>query len=255
MNSLSRRLVQKTPVRSIALARRAQSYSQSDPFEIITDAEGKKILHITRQPPEAISVLAGEMVYQLRSTLDHLAFNLVKLNPSGAALPTDWERRCEFPIWFKPPGTGSAYNCFDGALPGISKPAFALIESWQPYHQRGAGNALRLIAQLSNIDKHRHLNVIFPKVSQQEIMYEAHGTTSARAQGGLRHGAEISPLYSVGADDRLVWRQDFISYVTFDEPTVGEGVASLDVLNVLDVCLQCLKTPIILEFEKLLTSP
>src|SRR5262249_43983072 len=114
-------------------------------------------------PPPEISILAGEVLYQVRSSLDYLAFDLVKLNPSSIALPVDWKKNCCFPLWVNTPKNPPVYNCFKHILPGITKPAFAFIEGVQPYH-RGNGlfaicNVLRFLAELSNIDKHRNLNL------------------------------------------------------------------------------------------------
>ena len=50
-----------------------------------------------RVPPREIAILAGEMVYLMRSALDHLVFELVGLNASK--LPADWFKRCEFPFY------------------------------------------------------------------------------------------------------------------------------------------------------------
>ena len=52
------------------------------------------------------------MVYQLRS-LDHLAFDLVKLNASGIQLPLNWRESCFFPLYLKIPKKAQAYNCVD----------------------------------------------------------------------------------------------------------------------------------------------
>jgi hypothetical protein len=71
-----------------ALKRSVARYSASRPYKIVvTKAKGKvtKKLLITEAPPVEISILAGEMVYQMRSALDHLAFDLVERNPSKLA--------------------------------------------------------------------------------------------------------------------------------------------------------------------------
>ena len=150
--------------------------STANTYEIIKDADGKEKIRFLIQPPTQIAVLSGEVVYQLRSALDHLAFDLVKRNQSGITLPANWDARCDFPLWLRIPddqiNSGHTipplpYSCFTKSLPGISKTAFAFIESVQPYRS-GAGthNVLRLIANLSNIDRHRYLNVTLPKAAQ-----------------------------------------------------------------------------------------
>jgi hypothetical protein len=186
-------------------------------------------------------------VYQIRSALDHLAFNLVKLNPSGITLPADWEEHCLFPLWLKPPKKAPVYNCFQHTLPGITKGAFSFIEGVQPYHSGpGAHNALRIIAQLSNVDKHRHLNITVPKVAVHEVATLTGGIESASTRGGFRHGAKIEP----STEDYVDVQRRFTPYITFDEPTVGDGPATLEVEHVLEVCLQQVETVIITAFAR-----
>lgn len=139
--------------------------AESDCYEIVKDSNGREAVYFKGEPPTEISILVGEVVYQIRSAIDHLAFDLVKLNPSHAALPTNWEKNCCFPLWLVASKKGTGYNCFENTLPGITKDAFTFIEGVQPYHTGpGIHNVLRLVAQLSNVDKHRHLNITVPSM-------------------------------------------------------------------------------------------
>ena len=61
-------------------------------------ADGKETLDLF-EPTPLISLFAGEFIYQLRSALDHVAFDLVQMNKGGVTLPTDWQEDCAFPIW------------------------------------------------------------------------------------------------------------------------------------------------------------
>src|SRR6202521_6302853 len=64
-------------------------YSASRPHKILPKSGGKKKLNIPKAPPQNITLLAGEMIYQMRSALDHLAFELVQRNATGTELPKD----------------------------------------------------------------------------------------------------------------------------------------------------------------------
>ena len=139
------------------------TYAASDPFEVIPKAGGKEQFNIIREPPTEVSVLSGEVLYQIRSALDHLIFDLVKLNPQRIRLPDGWERRCEFPLLVEVPTKGNPpiaydlpvpYNLFATNLPGITRQAFTFIESVQPYNPRGQGilgslNTLKALVKLS----------------------------------------------------------------------------------------------------------
>jgi hypothetical protein len=233
-----------------------RAYSLGAPYEIITRPDGKEELNIKRPPPHEISILAGEIVYQLRSALDHLAYELVKLNPSNVTLPGAWDENCLFPLWLTPPESGATYNCFKRKLPGISKSAFALVEGLQPYGRGEACKALKLLAQLSNIDKHRHLNVILAKFSQQEQGRRADGTSTMAIKSGVRQGDEIKTLLSTNPGEVAPGRRGFVAYVTFDESTVGTGgERGRQVGHVLAHCVQSIKKDVIPEFDKLLKTP
>jgi hypothetical protein len=140
-------------------------YARRKPHKIITDPKGRETAEIRKAPPDDIAVLAGEVLYQLRSALDHLAFDLVKRNRMGTSLPSEWEENCCFPLWTDPPKKPPVYNCYKNRLPNISKAAFAFIEVFSLIRVEAALESAPpkswdgwLICQ--NIDKHRHLNVI-----------------------------------------------------------------------------------------------
>ena len=181
-----------------AIKKIIRSLASANSYEIVKDASGKEKIHFLIQPPPQIAILAGEVVYQLRSALDHLAFDLVQCNASNITLPTNWCKLCDFPLW---PTISDAmirrgythpplpYNCFTKSLPGISKAAFEFIEGVQPYRSgTGPHNVMRLIAQLSNIDRHRYLNVTLPKATQYHYLVLTEGRQYAYGRGGLKDG-------------------------------------------------------------------
>lgn len=240
--------------------------AEANSYEIVKDADGKENIHFLIQPPPKIALFAGEAVYQLRSALDHLAFDLVKRNQTGIVLPANWETRCDFPLWLRIPNdlikSGHTnpplpYNCFTRSLPGISKTAFAVIEGVQPYRSGvGAGtpNVMKLIANLSNIDRHRYLNVTLPKAAQFHDLTLTEGRSYTYGRGGLKDGAEVDKSPSK-ADDIVDVQRRFSAYVTFDEPTVGSGTDTLEVENVLELCLEQVKSAIVPAFIHLLKNP
>jgi len=239
--------------------------SRTDSYEIIKDANGKETVNFLVGPPPEIAILAGEIVYHLRSAIDHLAFDLVKLNPTKASLPAHWFKSCDFPLWLTIPDHLSKsghtnpplpYNCFAKRLPGISRAAFAFIESVQPYRSgTGTHSVMRLIAQLSNADKHRHPNVTLPRVALHQNLKLTGGRVFTLTRGGFKDGAEIDSPSVVTADDIVGVQRTFLPYVTFAEPTVGTGPDTLEVQHVLQVCLEQIETVIIPAFAQLLRNP
>jgi hypothetical protein len=232
-----------------------------DTYEIIKDTDGKETLHFLVDAPTDIQIIAGEIIYQFRSVLDHLAFQLVKSNPQGLALPERWDEHCQFPLLLDVPkrkDTRLPYpvpvprEFFKDRLPGISEEAYAFIEGVQPYRNGpGVHNILRIVGRLANIDKHRHLYVLLPRVAVQDEVTYSDGIRGASVQGGLKHGAEIPLLDEIpGYSPRNV-KRSFTRYITFDE-TIGVGPDSLGTENVLEICLEQFTTVIIPAFEKLI---
>lgn len=233
-------------------------------YEIASDANGEETVQFLVGVPRDVLVVVGEIVYQLRSCLDHLAFSLVESNPGGVILPKNWEKRCEFPLHIDVPKDRNSkipysipvpYAAFKDSLPGISKIAYTFIEGVQPYHG-GAGihNILRIIAKLSHIDKHRHLHVIIPRLAVHEHITYTSGNRGVSTVGGLKHGAEV-PLPDELTDDPAVKvERSFTPYVTFDE-TIGLGPDTLESQNLLELCLKYTESDIIPAFEKLINTP
>jgi hypothetical protein len=116
------------------------------------DAHGYILVHNVGRVPPLISVLIGEVVYQLRSALDHLVWQLVIANEQT---PSD---KNEFPIFWKVPTSADNKAAFNRKIKGISSDALALVEALQPYHRPAPKeDPLWVIHELNNIDKHRLL--------------------------------------------------------------------------------------------------
>jgi hypothetical protein len=237
------------------------AYARKVLHEVVPNAEGEDTVHVSEFPPSEIGVLAGEVLYQVRSSLDYLAFDLVKLNPRNITLRKDWEEHCCFPLRVETPNEAPVYNCFKSVLPGISKPAFAFIEGLQPYNRRDNGglyracNILWLLAELSNIDKHRHLNVTPINIGHIEMTTTKVGQTHF-AYRAIRSGAKLeSALSPEQMANAVQVERTFSTYITFDESVLGMGMDQLAVQLVLQLCLDTLNGIIIPAFREFLKKP
>lgn len=107
-------------------------------------------LHIrgpVRIPPMRAFTIVGEFLHDLRSALDHLAWQLVLINGGS---PT---RATVFPLGVDP----SSHESVAG---GVSSRAQSLIRAAQTCHQVGEDRRLHPLAMLrhlSNVDKHRQV--------------------------------------------------------------------------------------------------
>ncbi len=142
-----------------------QSFRRRDPHEIRTyfDAEAQECLVWTRireEPLPEWSLIIGDIVHNLRSSLDHLAYQLVIKNQRE---PTD---RTSFPIFHNDPFTNNpeGTRAWRDRVEGMHEDDVALIKSLQPYQRRYDPEAeppeddtLFTLNALWNADKHREL--------------------------------------------------------------------------------------------------
>jgi hypothetical protein len=174
-----------------------------------------------------IGILAGEIVHNLRSALDHLAWQLALLT---TATPYD---RTAFPIALTPGEFGSKQG--QKMIGDIAPKHRALIESFQPYNgtqQAWTPLALRDLRILSNTDKHRVINATIARsVTKRQLMVGeklviVRDVTAYRDvewfKGGPIDGAEIASmtLEGVGPDPKVEMKGLIGVTVAFDDPTL-----------------------------------
>jgi hypothetical protein len=108
-------------------------------------------------PPLEFSVLAGEVVHHLRSSLDHLVYQLVLANGQQ---PTE---RHEFPICASAQKFAEAIS--RGKIRGVSAAVQQRIETLQPHRCSPPHDSwLWVVHELDRIDKHRLLVVVLAVV-------------------------------------------------------------------------------------------
>lgn len=102
--------------------------------------------------PAKWAVIIGEIAYNLRSSLDHLVWQLVMQN---GRTPT---KSNQFPIFLDKTKYDKVTRRH---LKGVDLWSRGIIEDVQPY-QAGSeiGLSLRILHGICNIDKHRHLNLV-----------------------------------------------------------------------------------------------
>jgi len=129
---------------------------------VIDHPEGKQTFATAALTPIPVifSLAIGDFVHNLRSALDHLAWQLVIASP-----PNSPGRETAFPIWITNTPKQAANRL---KLLGLFRPDIVIaINSYQPY-QRSASNPasdpLHILSELDNIDKHRLLLVVLPDV-------------------------------------------------------------------------------------------
>ncbi len=233
---------------------RVATYAASEPHEIIVESDSKATMKI-RFPPHDIAIPLGEALYQMRSALDHLAFGLVKLSnlvPSSVR----WDKvafplKLQLPegVWAAPVPFG--HKSFSQFLPGIAIGPFTFIESLQPYYPFGAPNTwLGFLAQLSNIDKHRRLNFLRPRIIHTEVRKDSSLLRT------LDDGAEVQSSFPLDHPDSTVdVERRFSAQIAFNEHDALGDAGGLPIEYILRECLNTVETVIVPEFEKFIQNP
>jgi hypothetical protein len=128
-----------------------RGYFELEPYRIMRHEESETgdliyRLQIRQEVPLEIAGVAGDVVHNLRSALDHLIWRIVELS-SGTP-----SRATSFPIRKDKNGFD---NSIGNALDGANSRAKSLVRHLRPY--RGANDTLWKLHNLDIVDKHRLL--------------------------------------------------------------------------------------------------
>ena len=129
-----------------------QAFFDGEPYgiEVKRDQEDRPVYFVQRaqDPPPLIAAIAGDAIQNLRSALDHVAYELVMTNVSGA--------RPLGHVYFPIAESKAKYDAKKAKqLKGVSPAVIDAIDSLRPY--KGGDDVLWLLHSLNNIDKHRLL--------------------------------------------------------------------------------------------------
>jgi len=219
-----------------ALNAEIRTFLSSHPYEVTMDrdldtGEGVLRLKVLRDPPSLWSAIVGEIIHDLRATLDHLVWGLTEIEQGAAPDPlpriSDW-RHIEFPIFDDPDAFPKAG---ERRLWGVSDADRTLIESYQPYHR---GDRLRLwyLHELSRISKHRRLHFTCAMLQSRERYIRAVSANNARienveiaAERRIHDGAVLARLRVIptGPNPKVYVEHEFTFDIAFDEGDLFGG--------------------------------
>ncbi|MDP9206250.1 MAG: hypothetical protein M3P12_12505 [Gemmatimonadota bacterium] len=178
--------------------------------------------HVIREPPPRISVIVGEIVHDLRSALDHLAWQLTR--------PERQTNHTGFPIFSSPWGPGAKSEAqFLAHVDGMAEEVVEVIRDLQPNQPGAPVNKDHPLYQLHRMnieDKHHLLNVIGGAAEQKRMTVGGGGGAGLVSVpwpwswgmphidvfGGVLGGQAIAPDYDrpnrlkvyIPAPDRIV---------------------------------------------------
>jgi hypothetical protein len=146
-----------------ALAEAIEGFVKTEPYEITRHLEAEDADHVYRfskftDPPECIGILIGDVVHNLRSSLDHIAFALAKQGSvaAGITMSRNQETGIQFPISDSPEQFNKQIG--SGRLLYVEPEAKTIIERLQPYWLRRGDprkSWISVLHRLDITDKHR----------------------------------------------------------------------------------------------------
>lgn len=160
-----------------------QQYRDAHPYraERYVEGRGKNRrdvwrLQITQQPPAEIPLILGDFLYNVRSALDYLAAELVRPSETSRSFfPILSCRVWDMPVVLNAKGVDPLADDRRrwASIENMMAPdVVAILKDLQPTGQDGADgemNALTLLNQLSNKDRHRRLTVVAPGLGNQML--------------------------------------------------------------------------------------
>jgi hypothetical protein len=114
--------------------------------------------HRGRTIPKRFSVLSGEIIHQLRSCLDHVAWHF-----SGEHYRIDSGNAIEFPVFREEPLSRDEIRRYERKVKEITDPkALSFIRAMQPYNRTNdpENDPICIVHDMDRFDKHRELAVV-----------------------------------------------------------------------------------------------
>lgn len=223
-------------------------FIDSKPYRIGRESDpqtGYNIYHVfdIQPPPVEIGLIAGDVIHNLRSALDHLTYQLVLIN---GAVPT---KQTAFPVFddamkYK---TGLAEK-----VKGMAQSAIDAIDATESY-QGGKGAGLWVLHYLDIADKHHALLTPLINVTGASFTIPGFWERGYRGVGGVSFPKFGKPLKD---GDVIATRETEMDNdmnlsldVAFTEPEVIEGKPVIETLQ----RLVDLVDNLILNFKPFLT--
>lgn len=176
---------------------------------------------LREEPPTEWALRIGECLYNFRSGLDQLAFELAERH-TGTPLPAKIADMSEFPIFGRRPP--SAKELAD-KIGGIDPKAQAIIQALQPHHRGNPTwkrDSLAMLDRLCNLDKHRALHLV--PLSHTGVQIQATVGSIRQisvAKGPIHHGAEVMRWAPETPKVEVQFALPF--FVCFSESSPAEG--------------------------------
>lgn len=173
---------------------------------------------VLQQPPLRLATIVGDVVHNLRCSLDYIVEELVKRNGHVTTV------QHQFPICVERTAFEKAVT--SGRLRGVEEAAVRAINECQPFHapqHRREDHSLRWLHLLSNQDKHRVLAVsaLNAGLAWQLVAKGGRALREGRTTEPVRDGEILAtvPVEFVIDGQRVQLQSKLSIGIGFEEPT------------------------------------
>lgn len=245
------------------LEREIQLFLDTKPYAVgmKRDPQSRKpIYHMTRAEPtpSCLALIAGDVIQNLSSALDHLAYQLVCSDTTDSPPNIKW-------IFFPIADDASKYEAKKrGKIQGASQDTLDAIDAIKPY--KGGNDPLWILYRLNNIEKHRLLitvgsmfqSVNFGAIADKVIekifadpAHPFHGTKLPPQPMFIRPADVLFPLkvgdelFIDAADAEVNENLQFRFNVALYEPQIIEAQSILETLHQLTALVEGIVTALI----------
>lgn len=228
----------KQHIQDFQLALRA--FEATSPYEVAMKEDlqsGKRIYHMSKADsvPYNLTAIAADVIQNLRSSLDHIAHQLV-LDARGGTKP-------EWTVYYPISGSASAYpGTRSGKIKGVRQEVIDAIDATEPY-QGGKGHALWQLNELNKSDKHELLvgagvvhgidvlsgiTDFFPEEDLTGFDVSLFAFPVGSRLPVLNKG---DPLYIEPIKDPVAQKRRFAFYVALDAPKIIKAEPAIETLQ------------------------
>lgn len=208
-------------------------FLESKPYRVVTERDAEADKWVIAQYPDGDfpahwPLLLGEIIYNLRSSMDHAVYELTILNIGHELEGTEFPVFTDPAVYFeKKKGAGDPSKrsgIYD--IRGLTAKTQAVIEIFQPFNVKnlpvGGMSTMGLLNEMCNIDKHRTLHICRRRLAGH--MWEptkgapGDGTVELVVGGNPNQRAELFRWpCSMGTPEEMGMKAEMHFEIAFDE--------------------------------------
>jgi hypothetical protein len=228
------------------LERQLRAFLDTNPYKVGTkhDPQTRKLIYYVtsiRPIPDCMPLVAGDVIQNLVSSLDHLAYQIVCSDTGDHPPNPNW-------IYFPIADDAAKYEAKKGGkMEGARQETFDAVDALKPY--KGGNDPLWALYRLNNVEKHRLLLTVGSQAAGVNIAQDvarrmAGGSFSPQALAALASKSlflrpadngfplkEGFELFIGNVDEEPNPDQQFRFNVALSEPGIIEGEPLVETLH------------------------